>query len=196
MFYECNCDGYSTPPATTKYDGKELWALGSLKSNGFRVQPNIFKILMLWNQHYKYCTYTHEITSDHISYIILSYIIYHISFIIFNIISYHIISHTVSYHAMPCHVMSYHTSYIQETPQWGEEPTMAISNFHASSDPSILGRWFKQIREAVKWFQAKNDRHYFRWSETHSLRFLELPANLWEIFELFFKKNITLPDSN
>ena len=37
MFYECNCDGYSTPPATTKYDGKELWALGSLKSKGFRL---------------------------------------------------------------------------------------------------------------------------------------------------------------
>lgn len=131
---------------------------------------------MLWNKRCKYCTYTHEITSDHISYIFLSYINYHI--VSYHIVSYHIISYLISCHAMSCHIIPH----IFRKPLNGGEGT------HASSDPSIRGRWFKQIREAVKWFQAKNDCHYFRWSETHSLRFLELPANLWEIFELFFWK--------
>ena len=114
---------------------------------------------------------------------------YHILFIIFNvtsyhIISYHIISYHISYHAMPCHVMSYHTAYIQESPQWGGR------NPPWPSDPSILGRWFKQIREAVKWFQAKNDRHDFRWSETHSLRFLELISqSSGKSLNFFFEKS-------
>lgn len=107
-------------------------------------------------------------------------IIYHISSChISIIISYHIISHI-----MPCHVMSYHTAYIQESPQWGGRNPRIIWSIY----PRF--RWFKQIREAVKWFQAKNDRHYFRWSETHSLRFLELPANLLgNLWTFFFEKS-------